>query len=122
MLYCSGAFFLSDLFSGYFLGFLHGFVVCLECFGLSEHVRGESKVRSLFENSRVLDSLVYSHAEFVSSIGFSGYKSNFEDEILFIIDSLKPDAKVKLAWRHDYVTKDQASFPERPITKIEAEQ
>ena len=44
------------------------------------------------------------------------------DEILFIIDSLKPDAKVKLAWRHDYVTKDQASFPERPITKIEAEQ
>lgn len=44
------------------------------------------------------------------------------DEILSIIDSLKPDTKVKLSWRHDYVTKDQASFPERPITKIEAEQ
>jgi len=49
-------------------------------------------------------------------------RAKIPDEILSIIDSLKPDAKVKLAWRHDYVTKDQASFPERPITKIEAEQ
>jgi hypothetical protein len=44
------------------------------------------------------------------------------DEILSIIESLKPDTKVKLSWKHDYVTKDKASSPERPITKIEVEQ
>ena len=44
------------------------------------------------------------------------------DEILSIIDSLKPNTKVKLSWRHEYVTKDKASFPERPVTQIEAEQ
>lgn len=43
-------------------------------------------------------------------------------EILSIIESLKPNTKVKLSWNHDYVTKDKTSFPERPITKIEAEQ
>lgn len=44
------------------------------------------------------------------------------NEFLSIIESLKPDTKVKLSWNHDYVTKDKASSPERPITKIEAEQ
>lgn len=43
-------------------------------------------------------------------------------EILSIIESLKPDTKVKLSWNHDYVTRDKTSSPERPITKIEAEQ
>jgi hypothetical protein len=43
-------------------------------------------------------------------------------EILSIIESLKPNTKVKLSWNHDYVTKDNSSSPERPITKIEAEQ
>lgn len=43
-------------------------------------------------------------------------------EILSIIESLKPDTKVKLSWNHDYVTRNKTSSPERPITKIEAEQ
>lgn len=39
-------------------------------------------------------------------------------EILAIIETLKPDTKVKLSWNHDYVTKDRSSSPERVITKL----
>jgi hypothetical protein len=49
-------------------------------------------------------------------------KAKIPAEILSIIESLKTDTKVKLSWNHDYVTRDKTSFPERPITKIEAEQ
>ncbi len=49
-------------------------------------------------------------------------KAKIPAEILSIIESLKPDTKVKLSWNHDYVTRDKTSSPERPITKIEAEQ
>jgi len=49
-------------------------------------------------------------------------KAKIPAEILSIIESLKTDTKVKLSWNHDYVTRDKTSSPERPITKIEAEQ
>lgn len=49
-------------------------------------------------------------------------KEKIPAEILSIIESLKTDTKVKLSWNHDYVTRDKTSSPERPITKIEAEQ
>lgn len=49
-------------------------------------------------------------------------KEKIPAEILSIIESLKADTKVKLSWNHDYVTRDKTSCPERPITKIEAEQ
>jgi len=39
--------------------------------------------------------------------------------ILTTIKSLKPDTQIKLSWNHDYVTKNNSSRPERPITKIE---
>ena len=40
-------------------------------------------------------------------------------DILTTIESLKPNTKVNLSWNHDYVTKDNASFPERNLTQIE---
>ncbi len=49
-------------------------------------------------------------------------KAKIPAEILSIIESLKANTKVKLSWNHDYVTRDKTSSPERPITKIEAEQ
>jgi hypothetical protein len=49
-------------------------------------------------------------------------KAKIPAEILAVIESLKPDTKVKLSWNHDYVTKGILSSPERPITKIEADQ
>lgn len=36
-----------------------------------------------------------------------------------VLDSLKPGSKVHLAWKHDYVTKGNASSPERIITVLE---
>jgi hypothetical protein len=36
------------------------------------------------------------------------------------IKALKPGAKVRLKWNHDYVTKDGSSAPERTITGIES--
>jgi hypothetical protein len=41
------------------------------------------------------------------------------ENILTAIRALKPGDEVKLDWNHDFVTKDGASSPERPITKIE---
>ena len=36
-----------------------------------------------------------------------------------LIRDLKPGDFVRLAWRHDYVTRDGSSFPERPLTAVE---
>ena len=36
------------------------------------------------------------------------------------VRSLKKGDRTRLWWRHDYVTKNGASFPERPILKLEA--
>ena len=35
------------------------------------------------------------------------------------VKGLKAGDHVLLSWRHDYVTREGASFPERPITKLE---
>jgi hypothetical protein len=40
-------------------------------------------------------------------------------EIADTVTSLKPGDLVCLKWKHDYVTKDRSSFPERPITQIQ---
>jgi hypothetical protein len=40
-------------------------------------------------------------------------------EILKTVRSLKKGDLVKLCWRHDYVTKNRVSSPERPIVKLE---
>jgi len=34
------------------------------------------------------------------------------------VAALKPGDRVKLSWRHDYVTKGGSSFPERTVTKL----
>ena len=36
-----------------------------------------------------------------------------------IIESFKPGAMVKLSWNHDYVTKDNAGYPDRIITHLQ---
>jgi len=40
-------------------------------------------------------------------------------EIRDAVKALKPGDHVLLSWRHDYVTKNGSSGPERPITKLE---
>ena len=42
-----------------------------------------------------------------------------DPQILATVKSLKKGDYVLLAWHHDYVTKEGASFPERPIVKLE---
>jgi hypothetical protein len=34
------------------------------------------------------------------------------------VTGLKQDDYVLLSWKHDYVTKDGSSSPERPVTKV----
>lgn len=45
-------------------------------------------------------------------------EARLDAALLAQIESLKPGAKVELDWTHDYVTRDGASFPERPITRL----
>ena len=40
-------------------------------------------------------------------------------EIRNTVNSLNKGDRVRLSWKHDYVTKDGCSQPERPITKLE---
>jgi len=42
-----------------------------------------------------------------------------DPRILETVKTLKPGDHVLLSWRHDYVTRAGASFPERPIVKLE---
>lgn len=46
-------------------------------------------------------------------------KPKGDSKILKIVRSLKKGDLVKLWWRHDYVTKNRVSSPERPIVKLE---
>jgi hypothetical protein len=36
-----------------------------------------------------------------------------------VVKLLKPGDLVRLDWRHEYVTRDGSSFPERPVTRME---
>lgn len=40
------------------------------------------------------------------------------EALLRDIESLKPGDKLRLDWRHEYVTRDGSSFPERPVTTL----
>ncbi|MCU0979628.1 MAG: hypothetical protein MUF25_10740 [Pirellulaceae bacterium] len=46
-------------------------------------------------------------------------KPKGDPKILETVKSLKKGDYVLLAWHHDYVTKQGASYPERPIVKLE---
>ena len=35
------------------------------------------------------------------------------------VKALQPGDCVRLGWRHEYITRDGSSFPERPVTRIE---
>jgi hypothetical protein len=39
-------------------------------------------------------------------------------ELRATVTGLKQDDYVLLSWKHDYVTKDGSSSPERPVTKV----
>lgn len=41
-----------------------------------------------------------------------------EATLLRDIEALKAGDKVRLDWRHEYVTRDGSSFPERPVTAL----
>jgi hypothetical protein len=47
-------------------------------------------------------------------------KPKGDPEILRTVKQLEPGGFVLLSWRHDYVTRGGSSFPERPVTKLEA--
>jgi hypothetical protein len=40
-------------------------------------------------------------------------------DIKATIDALNPNDFVLLDWQHDYVSKDGANFPERPVTRVQ---
>ena len=46
-------------------------------------------------------------------------KPKGDPKILEAVRGLKEGDYVRLHWRHDYVTKNRSSFPERPIVKLE---
>ena len=46
-------------------------------------------------------------------------KPKGDPKLLAAVKGLKAGDHVLLSWRHDYVTREGASFPERPITKLE---
>ncbi len=45
-------------------------------------------------------------------------KSELTPENRQLVESLKPGDKVLLCWNHNYVTENQSSFPERPVTVL----
>jgi hypothetical protein len=46
-------------------------------------------------------------------------EARLDTALLKRIESLKVGDRVRLDWRHDYVTHAGASFPERPITRLD---
>ena len=57
--------------------------------------------------------------EFLTQVDDNLGNLKLPQEQVELLRALKPGDFVRLAWRHDYVTKDGASSPERPLTKVE---
>jgi hypothetical protein len=56
--------------------------------------------------------------EFIVQVDDNLGKIKLPDVQVKIIRDLKPGDFVRLSWRHDYVTNNGGSYPERPLTAI----
>lgn len=80
-----------------------------------------------FARFRILKYLVYKRPgkygdpqkeEFMTQVDDNLGQLKLPEEQVKLLRELKPADEVRLGWRHDYVTQDGASRPERPLTGI----
>lgn len=82
---------------------------------------GEFAVFNIFKYTRYQQNGKYGGKQKVYLIQVSDFhrKPKGDPKILELVRGFKPGDYVQLFWRHDYVTRDGASFPQRPIVKLE---
>lgn len=98
-----------------------------QCRGLTTLCPDKCGSSGNFARFRIVKYLVYKkpgqygdpkQEQFIVQVDTNLGQPKLPDAQVKIIRALKPGDFVLLAWRHDYVTKDGASSPERPLTAI----
>jgi len=99
-----------------------------QCRGMTSLCPDKCGSSGNFARFRIVKYLVYEkpgqygdpkQEEFIVQVDTNLGQLKLPDAQAKLIRDLKPGDFVRLAWRHDYVTKDGSSFPERPLTAIE---
>jgi hypothetical protein len=99
-----------------------------QCRGLTTLCPDKCGSSGNFARFRIVKYLVYEkpgqygdpkQEEFIVQVDDNLGQLKLPAQQVGIIRGLKPGDFVRLAWRHDYVTNNGGSYPERPLTAIE---
>ena len=98
-----------------------------QCRGLTSLCPDQCSSSGNVAKSRIIKYLIYKKPgeygdpqvpEFVTQVDDNLGKLKLPGEQVKLLRALQKGDFVRLSWRHDYVTKDGSSSPERPLTRV----